>query len=742
MPLSTHNKDYGKEIVMTEEQIIRYIAENLKIRPKQVQAALDLLQTSNTIPFIARYRKEATGGLDEVQLRDIQERFEYEQMLSARKEAIEQSVREQGLWTDELAAALAKTTRLQEAEDIYLPYRPKKRTKASIARDAGLEPLADLFTAQDGRGENPETAAAAYVNDDVPTAPDAVRGAACIIAERLSESAGYRKSLREKLWQSAVLECTLAADEKESGPFLTYGDFKERIATLPSHRILAVNRGEAQKILKVTLRADHDMYIHMLANTIVTGPSPYEQILTDAAADSYKRLIFPQLEREIRNDLTAKAEKQAISVFSENLRSLLLQPPFPKHVILGLDPGYRTGCKAAVIDTTGAVLAYGTYHLTGSARQKEEAAKVITNLIRKYGVTLISIGNGTASYETEQFTAALIADNKLKCSYIIANESGASVYSASDLAREELPDLDVTIRGAVSIARRIQDPLAESVKIDPKSIGVGQYQHDVNQKNLSAALDSVIESVVNRVGVDLNTASPALLQHIAGLSAATAGNIVAYRNDNGPFHSREELRAVNRLGPATYTQCAGFLRIKDGTNPLDNTAVHPESYSLAEKIIAAYGFKLKDMKIKSKLEELRGKLQMNAAPKLAKALSAGEPTIRDILEELRKPGRDIRDDMPQPLTRKKPLSLDELQVGTIVKGTVQNVVDFGAFVDFGLKTTGLVHRSELCSHPFGHPLDVVHVGEIVEAVIISVDAKRNRIGLSLKQVKNKTPGPA
>ncbi len=722
---------------MKEEQIIGRIAADLQILPKQVKAALALLAAGNTVPFVARYRKEATGLLNEVQLRSIQERFDYERALSARKETVEQAVKEQGLWTEELAAALEKAAQIQEVEDIYLPYKPKKRTRASMAREAGLEPLADLFTAQDAAGPEPEEAARPYLSGTVPTAEDAIRGAAYIIAERLSELTAYRKILRERLWKNAVLACSLAVDEEEAGPFLTYKEFSERIAAIPSHRILAITRGEGQKILKVSLTADNDAYIGLLAGMVIRGPSPYGQILMAAAADSYKRLIFPQMDREIRSDLFSKAEKQAISVFSENLRSLLMQPPFPKQIILGLDPGYRTGCKAAVIDATGTVLDYGTYHLTGSAKQRDEAAKSLANIIKKHGVTLISIGNGTASYETEQFVSTLIEEKKLACRYIIANESGASVYSSSDLAREELPDLDVTVRGAVSIARRIQDPLAEAVKIDPKSIGVGQYQHDVNQKTLSSALDSVVESVVNRVGVDLNTASPALLQHISGLTASTAGNIVAYRNANGPFHSRKELRHVSRLGPATYTQCAGFLRIKGGTDPLDNTSVHPESYDLAKKIISEYGFTLKDLKHADKLRELQNKLQMNAAPKLAAALGAGEPTIRDILEELRKPGRDIRRDRPLPPTRKKVLSLAELQTGALVRGTVQNVVDFGVFVDFGLKTPGLIHRSELCSHPFRHPLDIVRVGETVEARIISVDAKRNRVGLSLKQAAEK-----
>lgn len=722
---------------MTEKQLIQTVANAVGVRISQVQAALHLLQDGNTIPFIARYRKEATGVLDEMQLRRIQECYTYEQALQDRRETIRQSITEQGLWTTTLAQQLEAATHLQEIEDIYLPYKPKKRTKASMARDAGLEPLADIFWQQSPYGADPKDAAVLYINDEVPAIEDAISGAENILAERISELTSFRQFLRQDLWKSAKLTCTLQVDEAEAPIMATYQNFSQRICHLPSYRILAINRGEAQKQLKVTLIANHDFYIEKLTQYILHGSSPYTQLLADAAADSYKRLIFPQLEREIRNDLTEKANKQAIAVFAENLRNLLLQPPFTGQTILGLDPGYRTGCKAAVIDATGHVLAHGTYYLTSTKRQQEQSAIALRNIIKKYKVTLISIGNGTASYETEQFVSAMLTDQHLSCPYIIANEAGASVYSASELAREELPDLDVTIRGAVSIARRIQDPLAESVKIDPKSIGIGQYQHDVNQKDLSTALDAVVDSVVNYVGVDLNTASAALLQHVSGLTATTAANIIAYRNENGPFHNRQELLSVNRLGPATFTQCAGFLRIKNGDEPLDNTSVHPESYELAKKIAAHYGFISSDLQDKQKLQLLQEKIQMNAVPLLASSLHAGEPTIRDILEELRKPGRDVRSAFPKPLTRRHVVSLDELKVGTIVRGTVHNVVDFGAFVDFGLKTPGLIHRSELCSHRFHHPTDVISVGDIVDAMIISVDAQRRRIGLSLKRLPKK-----
>ena len=715
-------------------ELIQQLSQELKLRPAQVEAAVRLLDEGNTIPFIARYRKEMTDSLDDAALRDLSDRLEYLRNLQKRREEVIRSITEQEKLTPELETAIQAAATLAEVEDLYRPYKPKRRTRGSIAREKGLEPLAAAIRVQNTLRE-PLSMAAEYVNPEkgVETAEDALSGAMDIIAEDISDDGEIRKALRLLIHRAAVVTAT--GDSTENTTYKMYYDFKEPVGRIAPHRVLAINRGENEKKLKVTLKEPADRHIAMLCQLVITRPSPYDQILRAAAADSYKRLISPQMEREIRNELTAQAEKQAIDVFAENLRHLLLQPPFAGQIILGLDPGFRTGCKAAVISATGQVLDYGTYYLTHSEQQKHQSAVSLANMIRRHGVTLISIGNGTASYETEQFVSHLIEAYHLKCRYVIANEAGASVYSASDLAREELPDLDVTIRGAVSIARRIQDPLAESVKIDPRAIGVGQYQHDVNQKALSAALDQVVTSVVNYVGVDLNTASPALLQHIAGLTAATAGNIVAYRNENGPFQNRQDLLNVPRLGPATFTQCAGFLRIKDGTEPLDNTSVHPESYGLAEKIAGHYGLSHDELKDPEKLAILRDKIQMNAAPKLAASLGAGEPTIKDILEELRKPGRDVRSDFPKPLTRRHALSLSDLQIGSVVRGTVQNVVDFGAFVDFGLKTPGLVHRSQLSRHPFRHPTDVVHAGDIVEAEIISVDAARGRIGLSMKKVK-------
>ena len=717
-------------------QIPQLIAKELQVRPQQVNAVIDLLDNSNTVPFIARYRKEMTGELNEEQIRTVEARTAYLRNLLQRKQDILRSIEDQGKLTDELTAAIEAAAILQELEDLYLPYRQKKRTRASIARDLGLEPLADIITAQLLQSGNPLELAAAYVKDDAPNTPEkALQGAMDIIAENVADRADFRHQLRDLLWKHAKITTELTDVEDAEKIMLNYADYEEPISRIPSHRILAINRGENKKLLKVTLSAPHDTYVAKLIDQTIKQPSIFSALLSDAVTDSYKRLIFPSLEREIRTSLTEKADTQAISIFATNLRQLLLQPPLVGHVIMGLDPGYRTGCKMAVINEMGEVLAIGTYYLTHSAPQKEQSAKDLAAIINKHHITLLSIGNGTASYETEQFVSAMIDQYKLDCHYLITNEAGASVYSASRLAKDELPDLDVSIRGAVSIARRIQDPLAESVKIDPQSIGVGQYQHDVNQKTLSNTLDAVVESVVNYVGVELNTASSALLQHVSGISAAVAKNILSYRNENGAFQNRKELLKVSRLGPAAFTQCAGFLRIQNGKNPLDNTPVHCESYALAEQIIKFYGFTLQDLTNKDKLQELQHKIQLNAAEKLSERLDAGVPTVRDILEALRKPGRDPREELPLPLTRKSTVHLEDIQVGTVVRGTVHNVVDFGAFIDFGLKTNGLIHRSELSAKYFRHPTDIIEVGDIIDAIIISVDPKRNRIGLSIKQLQ-------
>ena len=719
------------------ESMFAIIAKELGVKPGQVESAVTLLDEGNTVPFIARYRKEVTGELQDEQLRTIEERIKYLRNLEARRQEIINAITEQEKMTDELMASLMKAVKLQELEDLYLPYRPKKRTRAMIARERGLEPLADMILNDTVTSGNPLDIAREYISEEVPTPEDAIQGASDIVAEIVSDSADFRATLRKRMWKEGFIQAELVEDNEHKDQFLQYNEYAEPVRQMPSHRILAVNRGEKLGALKLALTVPDESYIQYMVRGITKNEqSIFSDVKASAVADAYKRLIFPALERDIRNELTESADEQAIKVFGVNLKNLLLQPPLAGHVIMGLDPGYRTGCKMAIIDAQGNVLDYGAYYLTNSEKLKQEAQKKLAEKIRKFNVTLLSIGNGTASYETEQFVSKMIEEEKLDCHYIITNEAGASVYSASKLAIDELPDLDVTICGAVSIARRVQDPLAESVKIDPKSIGVGQYQHDVNQKQLTHTLDQVVESVVNHVGVELNTASPAILQHIAGISGTVAKNIVAFRQENGGFTSRKQLLKVPRLGPAAFTQCAGFLRLNGAKNPLDNTSVHPESYELAERIIGELGFTLKDLQDKSQLEALQVKLPLVDVDKMAHKLDAGIPTVRDIIAALAKPGRDPREDLPAPLTRKHVVSLEDIKVGTVVKGTVHNVVDFGAFIDFGLKTNGLLHRSELCTAK-QHPSDVLAVGDIIEAEIISVDVKRNRIGLSVKSLRNK-----
>ena len=713
------------------------IAKELGVKTGQVEAAVTLLDEGNTVPFIARYRKEVTGELQDEQLRTVEERIKYLRNLEARRQEIINAITEQDKMTDELMASLMKAVKLQELEDLYLPYRPKKRTRAMIARERGLEPLAEMIVNDTVTSGNSLDIAKEYISEEVPTPEDAIQGASDIVAEIVSDSADFRATLRKRMWKEGFIQAELVEDNEHKDQFLQYNEYAEPVRQMPSHRILAVNRGEKLGALKLALTVPDESYIQYMVRGITKNEqSIFSDVKANAVADAYKRLMFPALERDIRNELTESADEQAIKVFGVNLKNLLLQPPLAGHVIMGLDPGYRTGCKMAIIDAQGNVLDYGAYYLTNSEKLKQEAQKKLAEKIRKFNVTLLSIGNGTASYETEQFASKMIEEEKLDCHYIITNEAGASVYSASKLAIDELPDLDVTIRGAVSIARRVQDPLAESVKIDPKSIGVGQYQHDVNQKQLTHTLDQVVESVVNHVGVELNTASPAILQHIAGISGTVAKNIVAFRQENGGFTSRKQLLKVPRLGPAAFTQCAGFLRLNGAKNPLDNTSVHPESYELAERIIGELGFTLKDLQDKSQLEALQVKLPLVDVDKMAHKLDAGIPTVRDIIAALAKPGRDPREDLPAPLTRKHVVSLEDIKVGTVVKGTVHNVVDFGAFIDFGLKTNGLLHRSELCTAK-QHPSDVLAVGDIIEAEIISVDVKRNRIGLSVKSLRNK-----
>lgn len=719
---------------MLEQNITAYLANLLKLKTSQINAAIKLIDEGNTIPFIARYRKEATGDMKDEQLRDLNDKLIYVRNLIKRQNEIKNSIEEQGKMTPELSLAIDKVEKLQELEDIYLPYKQKKRTRAMIAKEKGLEPLAQFILNQEDNSEKLEDIALKYLNDEVTSSDEALAGASDIIAETISDSADIRAKLRQHLWQTSSLSITRDKEADSDEAFLMYEDYTEPIKHLPSHRILAINRGESKDILKVKLISDIDKDIAIITKFILKQNSPYKEFLTNAIIDAYKRLIFPALEREIRNQLTETAQTQAIHVFASNLKQLLLQAPLAGYTVMGLDPGYRTGCKMAIVDATGQVLDHGVLYITMSDDAKAKSAQKLLYYIQKYQVNLISIGNGTASYETEEFVANLINEHKLPVHYLITNEAGASVYSASKLAVEELPEYDVTIRGAISIARRIQDPLAELVKIEPKAIGVGQYQHDVNQKELANTLDAVIEAAVNHVGVELNTASAALLKHIAGINATVAKNIIKYRDEHGIFSSRKELLKVSRLGPTAYTQCAGFLRINGATCPLDNTPVHPESYPLAEQILAELGFSLEDLADKNKLDLLKAKIKLVDIDKLATKLNAGVFTVKDILDALTKPGRDPREDLPAPLTRQNIIKLEDIKVGTIMRGTVRNITDFGVFVDIGIKTAGLIHISELSNKHVKHPLDVVSVGDILNVLVISVDAKRNRIGLSLKQV--------
>ena len=719
---------------MLEQNITAYLANLLKLKTSQINAAVKLIDEGNTIPFIARYRKEATGDMKDEQLRDLNDKLIYVRNLIKRQNEIKNSIEEQGKMTPELSLAIDKVEKLQELEDIYLPYKQKKRTRAMIAKEKGLEPLAQFILKQEDSSEKLEDIALKYLNDEVTSSDEALAGASDIIAETISDSADIRAKLRQHLWQTSSLSITRDKEADSDEAFLMYEDYTEPIKHLPSHRILAINRGESKDILKVKLISDIDKDIAIITKFILKQNSPYKEFLTNAIIDAYKRLIFPALEREIRNQLTETAQTQAIHVFASNLKQLLLQAPLAGYTVMGLDPGYRTGCKMAIVDATGQVLDHGVLYITMSDDAKAKSAQKLLDYIQKYQVNLISIGNGTASYETEEFVANLINEHKLPVHYLITNEAGASVYSASKLAVEELPEYDVTIRGAISIARRIQDPLAELVKIEPKAIGVGQYQHDVNQKELANTLDAVIEAAVNHVGVELNTASAALLKHIAGINATVAKNIIKYRDEHGIFASRKELLKVSRLGPTAYTQCAGFLRINGATCPLDNTPVHPESYPLAEQILAELGFSLEDLADKNKLDLLKAKIKLVDIDKLATKLNAGVFTVKDILDALTKPGRDPREDLPAPLTRQNIIKLEDIKVGTIMRGTVRNITDFGVFVDIGIKTAGLIHISELSNKHVKHPLDVVSVGDVLNVLVISVDAKRNRIGLSLKQV--------
>lgn len=709
---------------MTTNDIHDKLANELNLQPRQVTNAVELLDGGNTIPFIARYRKEMTGALDEEQLRQLEARLAYLRHLAERKETVIKTIMEQGKLTPELHAAITAAETLQEVEDLYLPYKPKRRTRATIARERGLQPLADLILEQIVKPGALDELAAEYLSDEVPTVADAWAGARDIVAETVAENAEVRKGIRELFRKKSAARVAVgdeAADEK--GVYEIYYDFAQPITELKPHQILAINRGEEEKVLKVNLDVPEDeVAARVRAIYRPNRKSPLAAQLREASDDAYTRLIRPSIEREIRRGLTEAADEHAIKVFATNLRNLLLTPPLRGRTILALDPGYRTGCKVAVISPTGAVRETGTIYPHEPQKRWEKAKSVLGKLIARRGVNLIVIGNGTASRETEQLAAELVTECETSegapLQYLVVSEAGASVYSAMPLAREELPDLDVSIRGAVSIGRRVLDPLAELVKIDPKSIGVGLYQHDVDQKQLAASLDAVVESAVNHVGVNLNTASPTLLRYIAGLGPKTAAAVVSYRDEQGAFRRRAELRKVKGIGPKAFEQAAGFLRIPDGDEPLDNTGVHPESYEVVARLLA-------------EVENVKG-VRRDDVPKLARKLDVGEPTLADIVRELEKPGRDPRDELPAPILRSDVLSMDDLREGMRLKGTVRNVVDFGAFVDIGVKQDGLVHVSQMAHHYVRDPHAEVAVGDVVDVTVLSVDAARGRIGLSMK----------
>ena len=709
--------------------INRVLADEFKIKLGQVENTVKLIDEGNTIPFIARYRKEMTGSLDDVVLRNLFDRLAYLRNLDEKREQVRNLIAEQEKLTDEIANALDKATTVTEIDDIYRPYRPKRRTRATIAKEKGLEPLANEIMMQFIK-EPVEKVAQKYVNaeKEVNTVEDALNGAKDIIAEMISDDADYRAIIR-KLTYNEGLIVTKATDETAESVFEMYYDYSEPVKKLPGHRILAINRGEKEKVLSVKIEAPVENILKQIESKIIRDNKFTTDILKEAIEDSYKRLIAPAVEREIRNDMTEKAEESAIKVFGENLKQLLLQPPIKDKVVLALDPGYRTGCKVAVVDGTGRVLDTGVIYPVPPHNKVEQAEKIITNMIKKHNVDIIAIGNGTASRETEMFAVNLIKKLDRELLYIIVNEAGASVYSASKLGSEEFPDFDVALRSAVSLGRRLQDPLAELVKIEPKSIGVGQYQHDMNQKRLGEALGGVVESCVNNVGADLNTASPSLLSYVSGISNAIAKNILIYREENGKFKSRKELLKVSKLGPKAFEQCAGFLRINDGTEPLDNTGVHPESYKVAESLIKKCGFSLEQVKsggIKG-ISKAVGNIE-----KTANELNVGVPTLRDIVNELEKPGRDLRDEMPKPILKSDVLTMEDLKEGMILKGTVRNVIDFGVFVDIGVHQDGLVHISEICDRYIKHPLEAVSVGDIVDVKVLGVDVKKHRISLSMK----------
>ena len=711
------------------------LASELSLKLWQVENAVNLIDEGNTIPFIARYRKEATGELDDEVLRNLHERLTYLRNLEERKADVKRIIEEQGQLTPELEAAIAACVKLTEIEDIYRPFRPKRKTRATVAKAKGLEPLADIIYAQSPENTDIEAIAAGYISEEkeVATAQDAINGAMDIIAEKVSDNADHRKAIRELMFKTGVLSSK--ATKEEDSVYRMYYDFSEPCGKVAPHRTLAIDRGEKEEFLSVSIDCDTERIIsYLLKKELSKTPAPSSIYVEEAVKDAYTRLIQPSVEREIRNELTDSAQEQAMVVFKVNLKNLLMQPPIHNKIVIGLDPGYRTGCKVGVVDGTGKVLDTGVIFVTHSDAQKQSAAEYIKGLIAKYNVDLISIGNGTASKETEMFVAEVLKTiPQGKTRYVITNEAGASVYSASKLGAEEFPDFDVTKRSAISIARRIQDPLSELVKIEPKAIGVGQYQHDMNQKRLGEILGGVVEDTVNSVGADLNTASAPLLSYISGISGAIAKNIVAYREEEGAFTSRAQLKKVPKLGPKAFEQCAGFLRIKNGKNPLDNTSVHPESYDAAKIILDKCGYAAKDIN-ENKLSDLEKRATEYGLNKLSEEAGIGIPTLKDIITELQKPGRDPRDEIEQPVLRTDVMSIESLKEGMILTGTVRNVIDFGAFVDIGVHQDGLVHISQLSNKYVKHPMDVVSIGDIVKVKVLEVDTKKNRISLTMKDI--------
>lgn len=711
------------------------LSEEFNLKPAYAANIVDLIEEGNTIPFIARYRKEMHGGQSDELLRDFSDRLTYLKNLTARKDEVRASIEGQGKWTDELAAALDKAVTLTEVEDVYRPYKQKKKTRASVAVERGLEPLADIIFAQEMKECDLAALASEYIDEEkgVASAEDAINGAKDIIAERVSDDAEIRKALREFIMEEGTVSSAFndkQEDKEKLNVYEMYKEFSEKIKTLPSHRILALNRGEKDECLKVTVACDNDRAVEKIKAKFMK-PSAFDKEMSEAIEDSYDRLIFPSIEREVRNELTDKANEQAIKMFEVNLKPLLMQPPLKGKVIIGLDPAYRTGCKIAVIDQSGNMLDHTVIFPTPPQNKTEEAKRVMLGLIKKYNADVISIGNGTASKESEIFVADLIKDCPRKVQYMVVNEAGASVYSASKLGTEEFPDEDVTVRSAVSIARRLMDPLAELIKIDVKSIGVGQYQHDMPQKRLTEVLEGVVEDCVNSVGVDLNTASYSLLAYVSGLNTSIAKNIVAYRAKM-PFTDRRQLLEVGKLGPKAFQQCAGFLRIQGGDSVLDNTGVHPESYEAAEKLLKKYGYTDDDVK-SGGLGDLKAKVKADGEEKVAEEIGVGALTLHDIVEEILKPGRDIRADLPAPVLRADLMDMKDLKEGMELTGTVRNVIDFGAFVDIGVHHDGLVHVSEISDRFIKHPSEALSVGQVVKVKVIGVDPVKQRINLSIKQ---------